>query len=422
MNFYNCLMLVGCLSGFNLIILSLLHVMDIAKATSNQKIILIKSGLLMIGLAPIIFSVLKIFSSKTIEMIMPLKITGDSLVQLADNTLTVQGVNWSYCLFIMYMTGVFLMLFKMMLSYSSARKLLASSLPAVINGQPVFLNENISSPLSFGLPTAKIYFPAQAETIWTYREIEMSLAHEKIHLKHNDPLWKLVSLVIRDILFFVPWSYSLHKRFELEMEITCDEDTCVTTNASMMEYGDLLLTMSCIAPRNIAFTNITDSTLKRRFIAMKSKKQKRPVLTSLLSAMLLLTGTASIAMSSNINQDKSEFNILSTIYVDGKLVSKPRIVALANQKASLMMADNMTTKDKQTSMSGHSLKLELMARDMTSSDKNSAISIDYDIQYQNGGEMMHSKQQLILNPNQENVMTLSEAGHIYVIHVLASRT
>lgn len=421
MNFYICLLFVGFVSGFNLIILSLLYVLDIAKATSNQKIIIIKSGLLMIGLAPMIFSILKIFSSTTIEIIMPLQIAGDPLVRLADNTLTVQGINWPAYLFVMYLAGVILMLLKIVLSYVSARKLLASSLPAVIHGQPVFLNENISSPLSFGLPTARIYFPMNAEKRWTYREIEMSLAHENIHLKNNDPLWKLASLIIRGILFFAPWAYSLHKRFELEIEISCDEGARAATNADLIEYSDLLLAMSCVETRYAAFTNITDSTLKRRFIAMKTKRQKKPILTSVLSAMLLLTGTVAIAMSSSINQGKSDFNILSTIYVDGKLVSTPRIVAHANQKASLLMADNITTKDNQTSMSGHSLKLELMARDITGSGKNDAININYDIQYQNDKEKMHSKQQLILNPDQEDAITISEAGHVYVIHVLASR-
>lgn len=421
MNFYICLLFLGFLSGFNLIILSLLYVLDIAKAASSQKIIVIKTGLSMIVLAPLIFSILRIFSSKTIEIMMPLNLANHPLARLADNIHMVQGINWPYYLFTIYMVCTLLMLFQIVLSYFSAKRLLASSLPTVIHEQPVFLNENISSPLSFGFPTAKIYLPTNAEKIWAYREIEMSLAHENMHIKRNDPLWKLASLIIRAILFFAPWSYSLHKKFELEMEIICDEGARISTNAGTKEYSDLLLAMSCIKSHHPAFTNMSDSTLKRRLIVMKTERKQRSILTSALSAMLLLTGTVAIAMSSSINPGKSDFNILSRIYVDGDLVSAPRIIAHVNQKASIIIADNITTKDNHMSMSGHNLKLELIARDMAGSGKNDGIRINYNIQYLNGKEKMHSKPQFILTPNQEGIITISEAGHTYEIHVLANR-
>ena len=72
---------------------------------------------------------------------------------------------------------------------------------------------------------------------------------------------------------------------------------------------------------------------------MKSKKIKRPFLTSLCCAMLLSTGSATIAMTSGV-LEKNYFKITTKIIVDGKLVSTPQILAKENQEASIIINNN----------------------------------------------------------------------------------
>ena len=116
------------------------------------------------------------------------------------------------------------MLFRVLFSYLNSYSQLARSRKCTIQGHDVLLSKKIQTPLSFGFPKAKIYLPFNIEEKWTPREIELCLTHEKIHIKQNDTLWKLLSLIVETLLFFAPWVYFLHKKFELEMEIFCDEN------------------------------------------------------------------------------------------------------------------------------------------------------------------------------------------------------
>lgn len=420
MNYYSYLIFLIVLSSLTLVTVFVLYILDLASVTSKQKITFLKINSAMIGVAPVAFYFLKMFSWQNINVTLQSEFIKQLPMHILYIPLTKAQVDWSFYIICVYGLGVFVMFFRILLSYVGARRQLTYSIPAVIQEQSVFISKNIKTPLSFGLPTAKIYFPFDFEEKWTPREIQMSIAHEKNHLKHNDSLWKFISLFARALLFFLPWSYYLHRKFELEMEIFCDEITCATTTASTKEYGNLLLAMTCIQSQNLIFTNITDSTLKRRFLAMKSKSIKRPFLMSMCCSALLLSGSTAIAVTSGMLDKKTDFDILSKIYMDGELVSSPRIIAHANQKASIFISDRMTTKDKQISMSGNSLRLELIARDAPMSGKND-IKINYDIQCQNGKEKMHSKPEIIVTPNQEGVIRISDAGHSYEMHVLAKR-
>ena len=128
----------------------------------------------------------------------------------------------------------------------------------------------------------------------------MSLIHEKIHVRQNDSLWKLLSLVAQAILFFLPWSYFLHRKFALEIEMLCDEKTCAEARSDIKEYGQLLLTMVSAQSHNLISTNLIDSTIKRRLKAMNVSKVKCSILVSLLGALLFFTGSASIAIGSGV--------------------------------------------------------------------------------------------------------------------------
>jgi len=413
MNYFSYFLFLGSLAGLSLMMLALLRILVLAKVASRQKITVLKIGLLLIAIAPFIFTFLRLFSWHTIAITLPGKFINRLLTHTTHIILTEPEVTWGFYIFAAYGVIFFAMLSRILFSYVSARKQLAGSLPVIIQGQLVFINRHIKSPLSFGFPTAKIYFPANAGEKWTPREIQMSLAHEKIHLERNDAWWKLLSLCVQALLFFVPWSYSLHRKLELEMEIFCDMRTCAETAADIKEYGCLLLAMTCRQPQNLIFTNMTDSTLKRRLLAMKTKTRSAKLLVAILSSALLLAGSTAIAMTSGITEKKSSFNILSKIFLDGELISSPRIVIMANQPASIEIGNKDRSQD---------LRIKLVSKDATMSGIKNAISISYDIRYQNGEEKMHSKPQIIIAPGQEGRVSLSsDSGHTYEMRVVAER-
>ena len=283
MQYFPYLLVLVSLSSLSLIILAILRILDFAYVSSRQKIIILKISLTMIASAPFIFILLNLFSWHTVKITFSTKFINHLSISTAPVTFTESQSHWSFYIFTAYAIGFLVMLSQILSSYLIARKQLAGSTLSVIQEQTVYLNKHIQSPLSFGFPKTKIYFPWNTEKKWAPREIQMSLAHENIHLEQHDSLWKLLSLLIRALLFFVPWSYSLHRRFELEIEIFCDEKTCIITKANAEEYGGLLIAMTCVQPKNLIVTNITDSTLKRRLLAMKSRTIQRPLLTSMAS-------------------------------------------------------------------------------------------------------------------------------------------
>jgi Zn-dependent protease with chaperone function len=388
-------------------ILISLHILDFATVTSNQKIIFIRIGLIIISIATLIFYLAQFFSVHTLEIILP-----DSLInQFTFNSIhpiTIKPqTDWTLYIYIAYVVGFLVALCRILFSYFKSSRQLACSKRGYIQGQSVFLSKNIQSPLSFGFPKGKIYFPVDTEKQWTTREIEMCLAHEKIHINQKDNLWKLHSLIVQALLFFAPWAYFLHRKFEFEMEIFCDGETRSRTKAGIQEYGSLLLTMTSIQPNNFIFTNIKTSTLKRRLLAMKSKNTHRPLLVSVFSAALLLAGGMAIASDGVMN--KSMFKITSKIFINGQLVSSPQIVAYENQKATITLSNKNGDQD---------IKLALIAKD----NSKDSIKINYDFQYNNGNDKMHSKPEMILVPNQEGVIRIaSDSNHSYEMKVIAER-
>jgi beta-lactamase regulating signal transducer with metallopeptidase domain len=407
MNYSSCLLFLVALSIVNLLILVSLYILDFAGVTSKQKNIFIRIGLIIICSAMFLFFVMQFFSFHTLEIILSDKLINQLPINSVLPIITKPHADWAFYLFIAYVAGFFVMLFRILFSYFNSSRQLAYSDEFYIQRHTVLLSKNVQSPLSFGFPKTKIYLPFNTEEKWTEREIEICLAHEQIHIDQNDAMWKLLSLIVEALLFFAPWVYFLHRRFKLEMEIFCDEKTCSRTNASIQEYGGLLLTMASIQSNNFIYTNIQTSTLKRRVLAMKSKTTRRPLLVSMLSIALLFSGGAAIATTDGILAKKNIYKITSKLFIDGQLVSSPVIINYANQKSSIQISDK-----------GVALKIALIAKDAAKDN----IRVNYDIQYTNGDEKMHSKPEMVLVPNQEGVIRIaSDSNHIFEMKVVVER-
>ena len=403
----------GLLLAFSLGLYFISNVLDLMKLAATQKLVILKTGLLFLMLAPFIFLALEAISFKSIEIKMPslyidpVKVPPDYLPPMQ------QKVYWPFCLSLFYGLGVSLVTLQLVRNYYLTRKWLADSISATLQGQVVQLSSQITSPLSFGFFSPKIYFPQIAQETWTAREIRMGLSHEQNHILRQDPFWKLISLFVRSLLFFAPWMYVLHKKIELEMEILCDETTCAQTQASHEEYGLLLLRLVCqVDFRSLVVTNITDSTIKRRIIAMKSRKIQRPVFTAALSACILLVGTIAIATSSGVTEKKSTFKISSVVFINGKEVSRPRVIVLANDKAEMT----------QKSADGSEFKMVLVANDVSMPKLENGIGINLDIQYRFGNSTSHNAPQMILAPNKEGSITVAgEDGQVFEMRIKAER-
>ena len=146
---------------------------------------------------------------------------------------------------------------------------------------------------------------------------------------------------------------------------------------------------------------------------MKSKIQTAKLLTIMFSTFLLLACSNAIAMTSGIADKKTVFDMTFKIFIDGKLITSPRIVADANQPASIYSFNKSGAED---------FKINVVARNAAMPRNQNAIGMNFDVQYKDGEEKMHSKPAFLLASNQEgSIKFSSKTGHLYEIDVVAKR-
>jgi beta-lactamase regulating signal transducer with metallopeptidase domain len=390
------------------------NVLDLLKMTASHKLLVLKAGLLLLALSPFIFLLLSATATKTIEIKMPNLYIDPSAAIPALLPPMQQKVYWPLFLSIGYAVGISIVVTNLVRNYFITQKWLSNSTAVELLGQAVLLSPNITSPLSFGFFQPQIYFPQNVQRSWKSREIQLGLNHEQNHIVRRDPLWKLISLFVRSLLFFAPWMYVIHRKLELEMEILCDETTCLVTQSSTEEYGSLLLSLVCKnEDKNLLLTNITDSTIKRRIVSMKSRKIQRPIFAAFLSSTLLLGGVAAIAATSGVAEKKSVFKISSAIFINGKEVSSPRVIVTANEKAQI---------SQKSDTNGDELQMELVANDVNMPNLKNGIGLNFDIHYRMGEIKGHAAPQVILAPNEEGTIKIGgDDGQLFEMRIKAER-
>lgn len=85
---------------------------------------------------------------------------------------------------------------------------------------PQRVDENLS-PCVFGLFRPRIFVPDQFRRLLTVTEYQAVIAHEQEHVKHRDPLVKVILLVIAAFFWWVP-ARRLLSKIEMDQEIAAD--------------------------------------------------------------------------------------------------------------------------------------------------------------------------------------------------------
>lgn len=139
-------------------------------------------------------------------------------------------------------------------------------------------NEEISSPLLFGIVHPIILFPSSLLNSCPPEQLRLVLAHELAHLKRKDLLWNWLPVIGQGLFFFNPLLWLAQREWQLAQEMACDEMVILQTNASLSNYGEALLKVleQCRLTQKRSFVTVgvaeSFKTLKRRLIAMKSLK------------------------------------------------------------------------------------------------------------------------------------------------------
>lgn len=134
------------------------------------------------------------------------------------------AMNWPLVLGIVWFVGVVLYLTYGLVSYLQLKNKLRCSMCLLDN---IYLADYIHTPFVLGVLRPRIYLPS-ATTKEEYRYV---LAHERMHLKRKDHMYKLVTFLVLGFHWFNPFAWVAYFLLCKDMEMACDE-------AVMAQFGD----------------------------------------------------------------------------------------------------------------------------------------------------------------------------------------
>jgi beta-lactamase regulating signal transducer with metallopeptidase domain len=291
-------------------------------------------------------------------------------------------------IFGVYSIGLLVNMMWLVSSYLKMRKILLDSLPSYQDGISFRTSSQIDSPFSFGFLNPQIFLPGHFLESRNKTDLNVILKHEQTHLGHRDPQWKLISLVGRSVLFFLPTAYYLHRKLELEMEIQCDEATIQKNNISLKDYGLVLIETAAelqTTKLNPLISYMSETNLKRRIYAMTNKTKNRPVFGFLASLVLVFVTIAASAVATGIHKKTEVVSVVAEIYYNGALISTPRIFTVLNEATTI-----------QTKEGDFDLKWQITASDSSLPPMPNGIELNTTIEYMRDNHIFRSSPRLVV--------------------------
>lgn len=137
----------------------------------------------------------------------------------------------------------------------------------------VRVSDGISSPVVYGILHPQIVIPASYIDI-NRREKELTyiLAHEKVHIKRRDNLWRLVAFATACLHWFNPFVWLFLKLFLEDMELACDEKALEGLGESEKKAYALAL-VECAADAHLLVSAFGGANLHKRVSRILSYKK-----------------------------------------------------------------------------------------------------------------------------------------------------
>lgn len=102
----------------------------------------------------------------------------------------------------------------------------------------LYLSNQVTGPVVCGILHPRILLPLDHEDL----EVDLILAHEHIHIRRLDNLWRLIGLLVGCVHWFNPLVWLFLKYFLNDMELSCDEAVLRKLSAQQRtDYARMLL-------------------------------------------------------------------------------------------------------------------------------------------------------------------------------------
>jgi beta-lactamase regulating signal transducer with metallopeptidase domain len=207
-------------------------------------------------------------------------------------------------IFLVYLSGVAILLWRCMSGLRMMRRIIQSSQPVFIDGMriPILESDLVFAPVTFGLKTRRILLPAGWKK-WPKDNLRAVLAHESEHVKRGDTIVNFIACMNRCFFWFHPLAWWLERQLALTAEQACD-DAGVRALGETRKYASILLDMAEAVRRRgallsfssagVAGTGLLNARIDRllREYPFSNISQSRKILVALSCAAAILLAAA----------------------------------------------------------------------------------------------------------------------------------
>ncbi len=181
----------------------------------------------------------------------------------------------------------------------------------------ILVSDRISTPLAYGLLKPRIVLP---KSIDFDNELQMNyiLAHELIHIKRFDSLWKIILIIALCFHWFNPLVWVLYALMNRDLEIACDEKVLRqfggdARSAYALSLIEMAESRSRLTP---VFSGFSKNATKERVVSIM--KYRKTSVLSLILAFILIAASASVFAES---EKTAAFSVKGTIQIKSGLYS-----------------------------------------------------------------------------------------------------
>lgn len=191
-----------------------------------------------------------------------------------------------------------------MLLYGLYRYLrLKGTLASAVRGEGnVWYSDFVDSPFVLGVFRPRIYLPYSLNE----EEVPYVLAHEQMHIRRADPLWKLLGYALLSVYWFHPLVWLAYGLFSRDLEYACDQCVIRGYNREQRAAYSQALLQCTVKSRRFAACPVFfgEAGVKERVIqVLRYKKAK----IGILIAALLVCGVVAVCFLTDPVSETPEF-------------------------------------------------------------------------------------------------------------------
>lgn len=181
----------------------------------------------------------------------------------------------------LWMAGIVILFSYMLISYLIVKKKVAESILMETN---VSICDEISCPFLMGILRPHIYLPSgMNKNLYEY-----VIAHEKMHIKHKDFIWKPIGFILLSIYWFNPLCWICYLLFCKDVELFCDESVTREKEAIWRaDYCQALLACSTEG-RSVWMMPLAFGEVSVKERVMKVMQYKKTKISMVVGAVIVI--------------------------------------------------------------------------------------------------------------------------------------